>query len=66
MTFHLTDEQQCVLQLIADGPLRALPEIERHTGRLAAANLIVLADNTRWTIIKLGEAMLERQYCSLH
>ena len=65
MSFRLTDEQEIVLQL-ADSPLRATPNLERHTAALAAANLIALADNATWTITKLGEAMLERQHCPLH
>ena len=66
MCFRLTDEQEIVLQLVADSPLRATPNLERHTARLAAANLIALADNATWTITKVGEAMLERQHCPLH
>jgi hypothetical protein len=66
MRFRLTDEQEIVLQLVADGPLRAIPELEPHTARLAATNLIALADNATWTITNLGEAMLERQHCPLH
>ena len=66
MRFRLTDEQQLMLELIADGPLFAIPEIERYTAALAATKLIALADNTKWTITKLGEAMLERRHCTLH
>jgi hypothetical protein len=66
MRFRLTDEQQLLLELIADGPLDAIPEMDRYTHVLAATELIALGDDTRWTITKLGEAMLERLRCSLH
>ena len=66
MRFRLTDEQEIVLQMVADAPLRAIPELERHTAPLAAVNLIAQADNATWTITKLGEAMLERPHCPLH
>jgi hypothetical protein len=61
MRFQLTDEQRFLLELLADGPMRAVPELERHTARLAAVNLIALADGTEWTLTTLGEAMLEQQ-----
>ena len=55
-----------MLELIADGPVLAMPEIERYTAALAATKLISLNADTKWTITKLGEAMLERQNCPLH
>jgi hypothetical protein len=53
-----------MLELIADGPLAAIPEIEPYTAALPATKLIALADDTKWTITKLGEAMLERLRCA--
>jgi hypothetical protein len=66
MRFRLTDEQQLLLELIADRPLAAIPEIERYIAVLAATKLIALAADTTWTITKLGKAMLERKSCKLH
>ena len=66
MRFRLTDDLQLMLELIADGPVLAMPEIERYTAALAATKLISLNADTKWTITKLGEAMLERQNCPLH
>jgi hypothetical protein len=66
MHFRLTVEQCLMLELIADGPLLAIPEIDPYTAVLAATKLIALSDHTTWTITKLGEAMLERQHCPLH
>ena len=40
MRVTLTDEQHLILELIADKPLPAIPEIARYTSVLAAANLI--------------------------
>ena len=42
MRITLTDEQHLMLELIADKPLPAIPEIARYTGVLAAARLIEL------------------------
>ena len=42
MRIALTDEQHLMLELIADKPLAAIPEIARYTGVLAAARLIEL------------------------
>jgi hypothetical protein len=66
MPFRLTDEQQHMLELVADSPLVATPEMERYTAVLAATRLIALDGNGTWAITKLGEAMLERQFCTLH
>jgi hypothetical protein len=48
-----------MLELIADKPLPAIPEIARYTGVLAAARLIELTAESRWTLTSRGEAMLE-------
>jgi hypothetical protein len=61
MRFQLTDEQRFLLECLADGPMLAVPELERHTAQLAAVNLIALAEGTEWTLTTLGEAMLEQQ-----
>ena len=66
MRFRLTGEQQLILELIADGPVVAIAEIEPYTAGLAATKLIALVDNTKWTITKLGEAMLEKRQSALH
>ncbi len=66
MRFRISDEQQLILELIADGPVAAIAEIEPYTAGLAATKLIALVDNTKWTITKLGEAMLEKQRSALH
>ena len=55
----LTDEQHLMLELIADKPLPAIPEIARYTSILAAARLIELTADCRWTLTRRGEAMLE-------
>ena len=31
MRFELTEEQRFLLELLADGPVRAVPELKRHT-----------------------------------
>jgi hypothetical protein len=33
MAFKLTDQQQAVLELVADGPVPAIPEIKRYIAR---------------------------------
>jgi hypothetical protein len=48
-----------MLELIADKPLPAIPEIARYTGVLAAARLIELTDEKRWKVTRNGAAMLE-------
>jgi hypothetical protein len=47
------------LELIADKPLPAIPELARYTSVLAAARLIELTAESRWTLTRRGEAMLE-------
>ena len=59
MGVTLTDEQHLMLELIADKPLPAIPEIARYTSVLAAANLIELTGERRWTLTRRGQAMLE-------
>jgi len=54
-----TDEQHLMLELIADKPLPAIPEIARYTSVLAAARLIELTAANQWTLTRRGEAMLE-------
>ena len=66
MSFRLSDEQRLIFELIADSRLTAIPEMDPDTAILAATDLIALGGDSRWTITKLGEAMLERQRCSLH
>ena len=59
MRVTLTDEQHLMLELIADKPLPAIPELARYTSVLAAANLIELTGERRWKLTRRGEAMLE-------
>ena len=66
MRFHLTDEHHYMLELIADAPLLAIPEIDRYTAVLAATKLIVLTVDTKWKITHLGRAVLARRNYSLH
>jgi hypothetical protein len=66
MRFALTDEQHLVLELIADAPILAIPELEPVAAPLLATRLIALTDETKWKITQLGEAMLERQHSPLH
>ncbi len=66
MFVTLTDQQHYLLELIADGPIAAIPEIERYTAPLAATNLIALKSGAEWHITPLGEAVLERPKHRLH
>ena len=66
MRFNLTDEQHLMLELIADGPVPAIPEIERYIAPLEATKLITLTDEIKWQITQLGEAMLEQRRHLLH
>ena len=61
----LTDEQHLMFELIADKPLPAIPEIARYTNVLAAARLIELSES-RWTVTRRGEAMLEPRGYLVH
>jgi len=60
MSFALTNEQLVILELIADRPVPAIPEIQRYTAPLAANKLITLTGEVEWQITLLGKAMLER------
>ena len=66
MRVTLTDEQHLMLELIADEPLPAIPEIARYTNVLAAARLIELTLESRWTVTRRGEAMLEPRGYLVH
>jgi hypothetical protein len=55
-----------MLELIADGPVPAIPELERYAAPLRAIKLIALTDEIKWQITQLGEAMLERRHHRLH
>jgi hypothetical protein len=58
MPLKLTDQQHLMLELIAERPVPAIPEIEHHIAALEATKLITLMDETEWRITWLGEAML--------
>ena len=58
MRVTLTDEQHLMLELIADKPLPAVPEIARYTTVLAAARLIELTAEAQWQVTQIGKAMM--------
>jgi hypothetical protein len=62
----LTPEQHLMLELIADNPIPAIPEVARYTSILAAARLIELTPELLWRITQLGEATLESRGPWLH
>jgi hypothetical protein len=62
----LTAEQHFMLEVIADHPLAATPEIARYTVVLAAVRLIELTPVGKWQVTGLGKAVLERDEHSLH
>jgi len=66
MSFTLTDEQHLILELIADRPVPAIPELQRYTTALAASKLIALTGEVEWQITPLGIAMLERMQHQVH
>jgi hypothetical protein len=66
MRVTLTNEHHLMLELIADKPLPAIPEIARYTSVLAAARLIELTSESRWTLTHRGKAMLEPRGYWLH
>lgn len=69
MRIALTDEQHLMLELIADHPLPAIPEIARYTSVLKAARLIELTADKRWKVTRRGEALLspmEANGCWVH
>jgi hypothetical protein len=49
-----------MLELIADKPLAAIPEIAQYTLALSAVRLIELTPAGKWRITGLGQAVLER------
>ena len=59
MRVTLTDEQHLMLELIADEPISAIPEMARYTSVLAAARLIELTLEKKWQVTRLGKAMME-------
>ena len=65
-SFVLTHEQYLMLELIADRPVPAIPELQRHTTQLATAKLIALTSDVQWQITQLGKAMLERMQHPVH
>jgi hypothetical protein len=48
-----------MLELIADGPVAAIPEIARYTAVLAEARLIELTPDAKWQATQLGKALVE-------
>jgi hypothetical protein len=66
MRIELTDEQHLMLELIADEPLPAMPEIARYTNVLAEARLIELTAERRWKVTRHGKAMLETRTYWVH
>jgi len=62
----LTDQHHFMLELIAEGPIPASPEIERYTALLATTKLIALSKNVEWRITPLGKAVLNRPKHRLH
>jgi hypothetical protein len=66
MFYTLTDQSHFMLELIAEGPILASPEIERYTAPLAATKLITLNGDGEWRITALGHALLERPKHRLH
>jgi hypothetical protein len=66
MSFKLTDHQHLMLELIAERPVPATPEMKRYTAPLEATKLLELMDEAEWRITQLGEAMLERLRHRLH
>jgi hypothetical protein len=62
----LTDQHHFMLELIAEGPVPASPDIERYTALLAATKLIALSGDVEWRITPLGTAVLERPKHRLH
>ena len=66
MPLKLTDHQHLMLELIAERPVPAIPEIEHYVAALEAIELITLMDEVEWRITRLGEAMLERLQQTVH
>jgi hypothetical protein len=59
MRVTLTDNHHLILELIADKPIPAIPEIARYTNALTAARLIELTLEKKWQVTRLGKAMME-------
>jgi hypothetical protein len=59
MRVELSDEQHLMLELIADGPVAAIPEIARYTAALASARLIELTADAKWQVTQLGKTLME-------
>jgi hypothetical protein len=66
MRFALTDEQHLILEMIAEGSVLAIPELDTFTAPLVATKLITRTDEAQWQLTRLGEAMLERHRSPLH
>jgi Mn-dependent DtxR family transcriptional regulator len=62
----LTDEHHFMLEVIADRPMPAIPEVSRYVASLAEARLIEVTPERTWRITELGKAVLERRGCWLH
>ena len=58
MPVTLSDDHYLMLELIADKPIAALPEIACYTNVLAAARLIELTRDAKWQLTQLGKAMM--------
>jgi hypothetical protein len=63
---RLTAEQYLLLEVIADRPLPAVPEIAQYASILAAARLVELTPRGKWRITGFGRAVLERHEGWLH
>ena len=66
MRIALTDEQHLMLELIADKPIDAIPEVARYTNVLAAARLIELTVEKKWQVTRIGKAMMETRGYWVH
>jgi hypothetical protein len=66
MPIEISHEQLVLLELIADQPLDAIPELARYTSGLLAAQLIELTPDERWRLTQDGAALLEPRSYWLH
>jgi hypothetical protein len=62
----LTAEQYLLLEVIAERPLPAVPEIAQYALILAAARLVELTPRRKWRITRFGRAVLERHQGLMH
>jgi hypothetical protein len=62
----LTAEQYLLLEVIAERPLPAVPEIAQYALILAAARLVELTPRRKWRITRFGRAVLERHEGLMH